>query len=71
MISGMMEGGDPEEFSDGFGGILVADPGEVAMGRLYVELESGRSYALICMFKDQEGDPPHVALGMVRSFSVE
>ena len=71
MISGMMEGGDPKEFSDGLGGILVADPGEVTMGRLYVELESGRSYALICMFRDQEGDPAHVALGMVRSFSVE
>ncbi len=71
MISGMMEGGSPEEFSDGLVGILVADPGELAMGRLYVELESGRSYALICMFEDQEGEPPHVALGMVRSFRVE
>lgn len=71
MIAGITEGGDPDEFSDGFYGILVADPGEVTLGRLYVELESGRSYALVCMFEDEEGDPPHVALGMVRSFSVE
>lgn len=71
MIAGVTEGGDPDQFSDGFYGILIADPGEVTLGRLYVELESGRSYALVCMFEDEEGDPPHVALGMVRSFRVE
>ena len=71
MMSGMAEGVERQQFVDGLGGILVADPGEVTMGRLYVELESGRSYALICNFRDQQGDPPHTALGMVSSFSVE
>ena len=71
LIAGIEEGEDPDEFTDGIGGILIAEPGETALGRLYVELESGRSYVMVCTFVDEEGAPPHFALGMIRSFSVE
>lgn len=59
---------DPETLMAGIAGILIADPGEVAMGRLAVELESGRTYALLCNFTDTDDAPPHIALGMIRIF---
>ena len=63
-------GGDPQELIERFGGILIADPGETPWGRLYVELVEGRTYGLVCNFTDAEGDPPHIALGMIRTFTV-
>jgi hypothetical protein len=53
-----------------FGGILIAGPGETAWARLSVDLVPGATYALVCNLVDAEGDPPHVALGMLRTFAV-
>ncbi len=71
MLTVMQNDGDREDVVDGFGGVLIADPGEVGWGRLAVELEPGRTYALVCNFTDAEGDPPHSALGMIASFTVD
>lgn len=70
MMEGMQAGGDPAEFVDGFGGILIANPGETTWGHLRVDLESGRTYALVCNFTDTADAPPHAALGMVLPFTV-
>jgi hypothetical protein len=70
MMEGMQSGGDPAEHVDGFGGILIADPGEATWGHLRVDLEMGRTYALVCNFTDSEDAPPHTALGMMRPFTV-
>lgn len=67
----MQADGDPRTVMDGFGGVLIADPGEVGWGRILVNLEAGRTYVLICNFQDEEDAPPHAALGMVTSFTVE
>lgn len=70
MVEGMQADGDPAEFVDGFGGILIADPGETTWGHIRVDLEPGRTYALVCNFTDTEDAPPHAALGMMQPFTV-
>ena len=67
----MSEGADPREFVDGVIGILIADPGEVALGTLRVDFELGRTYVMLCNFTDTPEAPPHLALGMIRAFTVE
>ncbi len=70
MVQAVESGTDPDELVQQFGGILIADPGEKTWGRLYVELIAGRTYGLVCSFVDEEGDPPHIAMGMLRTFTV-
>jgi hypothetical protein len=67
----MAAGEDPRGLTDGIGGILIAGPGETSLGRLHFEFEAGRTYMLVCNFTDTPEAPPHIQLGMVRSFTVE
>lgn len=67
----IQEGLDPEEMVEGGASILIARPGETSAGRVLLDLLPGRTYALVCTFTDDEGAPPHIALGMVGSFEVE
>jgi hypothetical protein len=39
-------------------------------GTFEIELESGRTYAVVCFLTDRAGGPPHVAKGMLSAFSV-
>lgn len=51
---------------------MLAVPGEEASaGKLLVNLERGRSYALICNFKDAESAPTHFVLGMHKVIRAE
>lgn len=52
-------------------GILIAGPGDTALGTLSAELEPGRTYLMICNFRDGDSLPPHVAMGMQASFVVQ
>lgn len=63
-------GGDPQDYLEGGAGILIADPGQTAESRLFVDLEAGRTYALVCNFQDTPDAPPHTALGMRAAFAV-
>lgn len=63
-------GGDPEDYTEGGPGILIAGPGQTAASRLLVDLLPGRTYALVCNFRDEPDAPPHTALGMTASFRV-
>jgi hypothetical protein len=56
--------GDPQELLDAIIGVLIARPGQASGGELLVELLPGRTYAIVCQFRDAEGQPPHVILGM-------
>ena len=55
---------------DALGGVLVAAPGQNSWGKLYVELEQGKTYVLVCNFVDGEDQPQHHELGMFDSFVV-
>lgn len=63
-------GGDPRELTEGGPGILIAGPGQTTASRLLVDLQRGRTYALVCNFRDQPDDPPHTELGMFAGFEV-
>ncbi len=57
----------PEErraLNDGVIGVIFAEPGQSAPGRLLTDLEKGRTYILICGFRDAPDKPQHFRLGM-------
>ncbi len=64
-------GHDPGELADGVVGILIADPGTSALGTLTADLAPGRTYMMICGFRDADSLPPHLAMGMQASFTVQ
>jgi hypothetical protein len=64
-------GGDPFQFISDFGGVLIAEPGTTAWGELQVDLQAGRTYAMLCNFQDTDDAPPHTELGMVKEFVVQ
>ena len=61
-------GHDPGELADGIVGILIAEPGTSALGTLSAELAPGRTYMMICNFRDADSLPPHMVMGMRASF---
>lgn len=64
-------GHDPGELADGIVGILIAEPGTAALGTLSADLAPGRTYMMICSFRDADSLPPHIAMGMQASFAVK
>jgi hypothetical protein len=71
VLARLASGGDPTDLTDGVVGILIAGPGATSLGRLAVELIHGRTYLMICQFKDADSLPPHIAMGMQASFVVD
>ena len=63
-------GHDPGDLADVVG-ILIAHPGEKAMGALKADLLPGRTYLMICSFRDADSLPPNMAMGMQASFVVK
>jgi len=53
------------------GGVLFAEPGDRSAYRLLVDLVAGRTYLLICNFRDAPDKPQHMELGMFASFQVK
>jgi hypothetical protein len=51
-------------------GILIAQPGDSAGGRILANLIPGRSYALVCVLRDTPDSQMHVMLGMMGGFTV-
>lgn len=70
MLEAASGGQDPASFTEGGAAVLIAAPGDTATTRMLVDLQPGRTYALVCNFEDGEGQPPHIALGMVKAIEV-
>ena len=70
LLNAAGEGQDPEDFTEGGAAILIAAPGNTAGTRMLVDLLPGRTYALVCNFEDEVGQPPHVVLGMAKAIAV-
>ena len=71
VLARLAGGGDPTDLTDGVVGILIAEPGATSLGSLRVVLVPGRTYMMICQFKDADSLPPHSAMGMQASFVVD
>ena len=71
LLSHLAAGGDPTPLTDGVVGILIVEPGATSLGTLDVDLVPGRTYVMICQFKDADSLPPHIVMGMQASFVVD
>jgi len=56
------------EFRDGPVGVLFAEPAKRATAGLTSNLLAGRTYVIICIFRDSAKAKQHLAMGMVSSF---
>jgi len=59
----------PEErrpMNDGLIGLILADAGQSAPGRILATLQKNRTYVLICNVRDTPDKPPHATLGMAK-----
>jgi hypothetical protein len=54
----------PDSLSDSAGAVLIAAPHVAAPEEVYVDLEPGRVYALVCQFRDSPTAQRHDRLGM-------
>jgi len=62
----------PEVYLEGaMDGAVFAWPGTTSPARLTVELVRGRSYILLCTFRDSTAAPQHAALGMFHLLHVK
>jgi len=69
-LSAQVAARQPAAFLDAMIGVLIAPPGQMSGGALLVDLLPGRTYAIVCQFRDGEGQPPHLMLGMHKSLVV-
>jgi hypothetical protein len=54
----------PNSLSDSSGAVLIAAPHTTAPEEVYVDLQPGRVYALVCQFRDSPKAQRHDRLGM-------
>ena len=71
VLAGIVAGSPRRSFVEGQGALIVARPGEPPGPRLWMNLQTGRTYLVLCTLKDNSDAKPHVMLGMVASFRVE
>lgn len=63
-------GDDVRTLQEDGASVLYASPGGRSTARLLVDLEAGRTYAVVCLMRDTEQAPPHAVMGMVSSIAV-
>ena len=71
VVAGILAGSPRRNFVEGQGALIIARPGEPSGPRLWMNLQTGRTYLVLCTLKDNPDAKPHVMLGMVGSFRVE
>src|SRR6267154_4763814 len=54
----------PDSLADSSGAVLIAAPHTTAPELIYIDLQPGRLYALVCQFRDSAKAPRHDRLGM-------
>lgn len=63
--------GKPQSpFIEGSVGVLFADPGSNSPSGLATNLIAGRSYGILCIFKDSADKPAHYAMGMYSTIHI-
>jgi plastocyanin len=65
------EGGRFRDVVERSVGILIAGGGKRPDGRLWVDLQPGATYVVLCNLKDRQDAPPHMSLGMYATFKPE
>ncbi len=60
----------PDSLADSSGAVLIAAPHTTAPEEVYVDLQPGRAYALLCQFRDSAKAQRHDRLGMFGTVQV-
>ena len=60
----------PDSLADSAGAVLIAAPHTTAPEEVYVDLQPGRAYALLCQFRDDPKAKRHDRLGMFGALQV-
>ncbi len=71
VLQGLVTGARRRDFVDGQAALIVAAPGEPPGPQLWLDLQRGRTYLVVCTLRDAPDRPPHTMLGMVSSFRAE
>lgn len=61
----------PDSLADSSGAVLIAAPHTTAPEQVYVDLQPGRLYALVCQFRNSATAPRHDRLGMFAVLQVD
>lgn len=65
-----LKGANVDSLYDDDGAILTAWPADENTSALRVDFLPGRTYVLVCEFKDTPTSPPHTSLGMFKAIEV-
>ena len=71
VLAGIVAGSPRRNFVEGQGALIIGRPGEPPRPRLWMNLQAGRTYLVLCTLKDTPDAKPHVMLGMGTSFRAE
>jgi hypothetical protein len=71
VLAGLLAGSPRRNFVEGQGALIIARPAEPPGPRLWMNLQTGRTYLVLCTLKDTPDAKAHVMLGMIASFRVE
>lgn len=61
----LRQGRVPDSLSDSSGAVLIAAAHTTTPEQVYIDLQPGRLYALVCEFRDSANAPRHSQLGML------
>jgi hypothetical protein len=71
ILTSVIAGSPRRNWLEGQAPLIVSRPGDQPGPGLWLDLQAGRTYLVICTLRDKPDASPHAAMGMVASFRVE
>lgn len=71
VLASVVAGSARRNWLDGQAALIVSRPADPPGPGVWLNLEAGRTYLVICTLRDTPEAQPHVMMGMVSSFRVE
>jgi hypothetical protein len=71
VLASVVAGSPRRNWLDGQAALIVSRPTESPGPGIWLNLEAGRSYLVLCTLRDTPTSSPHVMLGMISRFTVE
>ena len=68
VLQAITRGTRRRDFVEGQAALIIAAPGEPSGPRLWLNLQKGRTYVVLCTLRDSPDQPQHTSLGMIGSF---
>jgi hypothetical protein len=71
VLASVAAGSPKRNWLDGQAPLIVSRPKDPPGPGIWLNLETGRTYLILCTLHDTPDSPPHVMLGMMSRFRVE